>query len=80
MSQGELADAISVNRQTIVLWERGASEPGAVKLMRVAETLGTSIDWLLTGSGDGPESNARGALRAMIRALERKIEAIDAAR
>lgn len=80
MSQGELAEAIGVNRQTIVLWERGASEPGAVKLLRVAESLGTSIDWLLTGAGDGPESTQRSALRAMIRAIERKIEALDAAR
>ena len=77
MSQGELADAIEISRQALVLWEIGKSEPGAAKLHRAAEVLGTSIEWLLTGEGDGPKTTDRSALRAMIRNLERKLEALD---
>ena len=80
MSPGELALAIGVKRQTVMLWELGRSEPGAAKLYRAAEFLGTSIEWLLTGDGDGPDSSNRTALRAMIRSLERKLETLDAPR
>ena len=80
MTQGELAEACGITRQAVVLWEKGESEPGAAKLYKAADFLGATIEWLLTGSGEGPESNSKASLRALIRSIERRIEAIDAAR
>ena len=77
MSLGELADAIGISRQGLVLWELGKSEPGAVKLWKAAAELGTTIEWILSGEGDPPELGGKAALRAMIRNLERRLVEIE---
>jgi transcriptional regulator with XRE-family HTH domain len=53
LSQDSLAKAAGVNQTTLSRWERG-EVPIAESLRAIADTLDVSIDWLLTGEGDGP--------------------------
>ena len=49
LSQGELADALDVSRQSISKWETGASVPELDKLIRLGEIFDVSLDELITG-------------------------------
>lgn len=49
MSMEGLAAAIGVSWQTIQQWENGKTAPKRKRLEDVAETLGTTVDFLLTG-------------------------------
>lgn len=78
MSQGELAEACNAARQSVVVWELGKAEPGLLKAYKAAEFLGISLEWLVTGQGEGPESASRASLRAMIRTMEKRLADMDA--
>jgi transcriptional regulator with XRE-family HTH domain len=45
-SQTELARRAQTVQSDISLMERGAIEPGLARLVRLADALGVSIDWL----------------------------------
>ena len=49
MSQGQLAEALSVSRQAVSKWETGQSLPDSLKMIRLAEVLDTDIEYLSTG-------------------------------
>lgn len=49
MSQGELADALEVSRQSISKWETNGSVPELDKLVKLSELFGVSLDELITG-------------------------------
>ena len=49
MSQGDLADALEVSRQSISKWETNGSVPELDKLVRLSEIFGISLDELVTG-------------------------------
>lgn len=49
MSQGDLAEALDVSRQSISKWETDASTPELDKLVRLAELFGVTLDELVTG-------------------------------
>lgn len=49
LSQGQLADALSVSRQAVSKWENGRSSPDSVKLIQLADVLDTDIEYLTTG-------------------------------
>lgn len=53
LSQGDLAEALEVSRQSISKWETGGSVPELDKLMRLSDIFGVSLDELVKG---GPES------------------------
>jgi len=54
MSQQELADALQVNKSTIVRYEKGERVPDALFLARLSQITGVSTDWILKGEGQGP--------------------------
>ncbi len=54
MSQDELAKRIGITRVSISKWESGLNQPKGRYLNDLAEALGVTVDWLLTGSGDTP--------------------------
>lgn len=59
MSQGDLAEALEVSRQSISKWETDGAVPELDKLMKLAELFGVSLDELVTGKtpempGDPP--------------------------
>ena len=49
MSQGDLADALEVSRQSVSKWETGAAVPELDKLLRMSELFGVSLDELVKG-------------------------------
>ena len=52
LSQQELADLVGLHQSHIGLYERGASRPTADALKRLADALGVTGDYLLSGSSD----------------------------
>ena len=50
MSQGDLADALDVSRQTISKWENNSSVPELDKIIRLSELFSISTDFILRGS------------------------------
>ena len=59
LSQGDLADALEVSRQSVSKWETDASIPELDKLLRLAELFGVTLDELVKGESAQPEA-ARG--------------------
>lgn len=52
MSQAGLADALGdVTQSAVSQWERGRTEPSMDNLVRMAELLATTADWLAEGKG-----------------------------
>ncbi len=49
MSQGDLADALEVSRQSVSKWENNAATPELEKLMKMAQIFDITIDELVTG-------------------------------
>ena len=49
MSQGDLADALEVSRQSISKWETNGSVPELDKLVKLSEIFNVSLDELVTG-------------------------------
>jgi putative transcriptional regulator len=52
LSQGELAHAVGVSRQTISSIETGQYCPSALLAFRLAMVLDTRVDWLFWMEGD----------------------------
>ena len=49
LSQGQLADALSITRQAVSKWENDLAVPDALKLIQLADILDTDIEYLSTG-------------------------------
>ena len=49
LSQGELADALGVSRQSVSKWETDASIPELDKLVKLSQLFGVTLDELVTG-------------------------------
>ena len=49
MSQGDLADALGVSRQSISKWETNGSVPDLDKLVKLSELFDISLDELIAG-------------------------------
>ena len=57
-SQGDLADALDVSRQSISKWETDTSVPELEKLIRLSELFGVTLDALVRGECGEPENTA----------------------
>lgn len=55
LSKTALAKAIGVSDVSVGKWESGLNQPKGRYLNDLAAALGVTVDWLLAGSGDGPE-------------------------
>ena len=49
MSQGDLADALSVSRQSVSKWETGSATPDLEKLLKLSQLFDISLDALVKG-------------------------------
>lgn len=49
ISQSQLAQAMDVSRQAVSKWENGQSTPDPLKIIKLAEFLGTDVEYLSTG-------------------------------
>ena len=54
MSQGDLAEALEVSRQSVSKWETGQSVPDLDRIIRLADLFGVSVDELVR-DGEQPE-------------------------
>jgi transcriptional regulator with XRE-family HTH domain len=52
----ETASRLGVTTDTLAEWETDRSEPRANKVMTLAGVLGISPAWLISGTGDAPQS------------------------
>ncbi len=50
LSQGDLADALDVSRQSVSKWENNSAVPELEKLMKMAQIFDVTIDELVTGT------------------------------
>ena len=50
MSQGDLADALEVSRQSVSKWETNAAVPELDKIVKMAALFGVSLDTFVTGA------------------------------
>ncbi len=53
MSPEQMAEKLGVNVETLRDWEQDLQEPRANRLAMIAGLLNVSLQWLLTGTGDG---------------------------
>lgn len=58
LSQEKVAELVGVSRQAVTKWEANQSAPNTENLFRLAEVLGTTVDFLITAETD-PQSIAR---------------------
>lgn len=56
LTQGQVADAVGVSRQSISKWELGEAVPGMEKMKKLGELYGLSVDDLLSDDPIVPES------------------------
>lgn len=54
ISRYDFADRFKVSSGSLVRWEGGERAPDILFLTRLAKEFGVTIDWILTGEGDGP--------------------------
>lgn len=59
ITQQTLADAAGVSRAAVALWMSGKSEPNSGKIIKAAETLGCSPEFLMFGSGESELPKAK---------------------
>ena len=84
LSQGDLADALEVSRQSVSKWETDASIPELDKLLRLAELFGVTLDELVKGEsaqpeaarGEAPDKESAGAYTAAAPAARRETRQI----
>lgn len=56
MSQGDLAEALEVSRQSVSKWENNSAVPELEKLIRMAQVFGITLDELVSGEAQEPVS------------------------
>lgn len=59
-SQGDLADALDISRQSVSKWETDASIPELDKLLKLSELFGVTLDALVRGE-DAPKAEEAGS-------------------
>ena len=58
LSQGDLADALAVSRQSVSKWETDSSVPDLDKLVKLSQVFGVTLDELVTGEAGSAAEEA----------------------
>jgi len=58
LSQEKVAELVGVSRQAVTKWEANQTAPSTENLFKLAEIFGTTVDFILTSDGPGPNSPA----------------------
>lgn len=78
LSQGQLAALMGVSRQAISKWENDQTSPDTLNLIRLAEVLGSHIEYLATGEIPEkpavPEPVVMTVVKEVIKEVERPVE------
>ncbi len=62
LTQRELAVRLGVKPSVITGWEEDRKEPRANRLTMLSGMLGISLQWLMTGKGEGPDGGEDAAI------------------
>ena len=54
LKNADIARATGISNMTLSDWKRGVSTPKQDKLMKIADCLGVSVDYLMTGEEKSP--------------------------
>ena len=73
MSQGDLADALGVSRQSVSKWENGNATPDLDKLMKMAGLFGVTLDELVSGEAAVTDPKAQPAAPPVPQIAPRKL-------
>lgn len=73
ISQAELAKRLNVSRQAVSKWEQGASSPDTERLIRLAETFDTEVEYLATGVHPEPGSVVLNVVETVERVEEKVV-------
>ena len=57
LTQQDIADHFKISRVSVTQWENGTTQPGKDKFEGLAEILGGTAEWYLTGKGQIPASD-----------------------
>ena len=63
LTQKELAEDLNLRRPTLSDWKKNGAVPAGDICIRIAEYLGVSVEWLVTGKENGLTSEERTLLR-----------------
>jgi len=77
VTQAEMGDFLDISQAAVSAWGNG-SDPGCDKIAKIANKLGVSVGYLLTGetptSGERPAGTSQREAAGEIRRLEERIE------
>lgn len=65
MTQDDIASRFGIRRVSVTQWEAGTTKPAIAKLGELADFLGTTPAWLLSGQGAAPSGGEAPARRAV---------------
>ena len=75
LSQAELAQRLQISASAMGMYEQGRREPSAQTLVTMAQALGVTTDYLLTGvPGPGQEEALNQMLLSRITTADRRLE------
>ena len=84
LKNADIARATGISNMTLSDWKRGVSTPKQDKLMKIADCLGVSVDYLMTGEEKEPSLSDQADLwekirhdKELLNALEKYIELSD---
>lgn len=69
LNRNQLALKTGISHANLVRYEQGVNEPGAGKLLRIADVLGVTVDWLL-GRRGAPEREEARPLEVAVRVTD----------
>ena len=61
----QVGDAFGISAASVASWEKGKNQPDSRKINKIAVVLGTSVEFLLNGSGDSQILNNESLLQAV---------------
>ena len=70
MSQGDLAEALEVSRQSVSKWETGGATPDLDKLVKMSELFGVTVNEILCGKRLNAEEYKAEAEKNLVRSFE----------
>ena len=74
LTQAALADILNVRKATISDWKRNSVYPSADIAVKIAQTLNTSVEYLITGQESSPSAAELSGLKQKIRDLAASLD------
>lgn len=77
LKNADIARATGISNMTLSDWKRGVSTPKQDKLMKIADCLGVSVDYLMTGEEKEPSFSDQADLWIAIRHDKELLNALE---